>query len=408
MGSNSRAYLVLFILTGLNLFNYMDRFLLNGVLAPIQREFQLSDGELGRLNTAFMLTYFLTSPFFGWLGDRLSRKKILAVGVVLGGIGTMATSFAGSLRSLIGCRALVGFAEAGYSAVSPSLLADFFQGAKRNWAFSIYYAALPLGAAAGFLVGGQVHEIWGWRAAFFWVGVVSIGLALSLQFFSEPERGVNEGQLFSPPTSQDLKALFKNVAFMKLVLGFICYTFSLGALSIWAPMFLQRYHGESNSQATLFFGATAVITGLFGTLLGGYVTTRWGDKKPALYPALLTFSIVMPVPLLAWAFQSSSGFVCRLGCFLAMFCLFLSTGPINTLIYRAVPLNLRSSSMALTIFAIHAFGDLWSPELVGHLSDSWGELRWAMYPLIAVFFLGGIFWSWPLFLVLEKKKPHYA
>src|SRR4029453_13396634 len=116
----------LFILTGLNLFNYLDRFVLSAVLPPLQRELSISDGQAGRLVTAFMIGYFATSPVFGFLGDRWPRKWLIAAGIFVWSLGTVLTGFAGTFVLIIACRALVGLGEASYATISPSLISDTY------------------------------------------------------------------------------------------------------------------------------------------------------------------------------------------------------------------------------------------------------------------------------------------
>ena len=145
---------LLFILTGLNLFNYLDRYVLSAVLSPLQKELAINDGQAGRLVTAFMIGYFVTSPFFGWLGDRCPRKWLIAAGIFVWSLGTMLTGFAPTYVSMICFRVLVGLGEASYATISPSLISDSYAPQKRNNAITIFYVAIPVGAALGTIIGG--------------------------------------------------------------------------------------------------------------------------------------------------------------------------------------------------------------------------------------------------------------
>src|SRR5262245_37762556 len=154
MNKQLTPFWTLFILTGLNLFNYLDRNVVPAVLTDIKGAFQLNDAQLGRINTIFMIGYFLTSPIFGYLGDRASRKWLIAAGIVVWSLGTVLTGFAGSFVLLLGCRVLVGVGEASYATISPSLISDTFPTERRNNALTIFYVAIPVGAALGYIVGG--------------------------------------------------------------------------------------------------------------------------------------------------------------------------------------------------------------------------------------------------------------
>src|SRR5688572_29586736 len=183
---------VLVILTGLNLFNYLDRFVLSAVLTPLQKDLGINDGEAGRLVTAFMIGYFVTSPIFGWLGDRFSRKWLIAAGIFVWSLGTVLTGFAATFAVMIAFRVLVGLGEASYATISPSLISDTHPPKKRNNALTIFYVAIPVGAALGTIIGGLIAAKWGWRHAFIWAGVPGLFLALVLLPFAEPKRGEAE------------------------------------------------------------------------------------------------------------------------------------------------------------------------------------------------------------------------
>jgi MFS family permease len=129
------------ILTGLNLFNYLDRYVLSAVLSPLQTELHLSNGQAGRIMTAFMIGYFVTSPFFGYLGDRFPRKWLIAAGIFIWSLGTILTGYAGTFAVLLSYRVLVGLGEASYATISPSLISDNFEPKRRNNALTIFYVA---------------------------------------------------------------------------------------------------------------------------------------------------------------------------------------------------------------------------------------------------------------------------
>src|ERR1017187_8386076 len=185
---------ILCILTGLNLFNYLDRFVLSAVLTPLQKELGINDGQAGRLVTAFMIGYFATSPIFGWLGDRSSRKWLIAAGILVWSLGTILTGFAATFAIMIAFRVLVGVGEASYATISPSLISDSYAPAKRNNALTIFYVAIPVGAALGTIIGGLIAAKWTWRHAFIWAGAPGLLLALVMLPFAELKRGQAEGK----------------------------------------------------------------------------------------------------------------------------------------------------------------------------------------------------------------------
>ncbi len=362
---------LLFILTGLNLLNYLDRYVLSAVALPLQKEMNISDGQVGRIVTTFMLGYFITSPLFGYLGDRSSRKWLIAGGIFVWSLGTVFTGMAATFAWLLAFRVLVGVGEASYATISPSLISDSYSAEKRNNALTIFYAAIPVGAALGNILGGQIAAASSWRHAFIWAGAPGLLLALVLLPFAEPKRGAHDAAPLSKakPTMADVLGLLRLPNYLLVVLGYTAYTFALGAFALWGPAFLARVHEVPVEKAATFFGLVLVVAGLIGTLLGGWLATAWQKRNPSGYALTLSLSALFAVPVAALAFllEGRGASMSCLG--LAMFLLFLPTGPINTLILETVPANLRASAMALSIFIIHLFGDMWSPELVGHASD---------------------------------------
>jgi MFS transporter, Spinster family, sphingosine-1-phosphate transporter len=356
----------LFILTGLNLFNYLDRSVLSAVLPSLQKDLGLDDNQGGTLGTAFMLGYFVTSPVFGFLGDRMPRKWLIALGIFVWSLGTVLSGFANGFWNLLWFRVLVGVGEASYATISPSVIADKFFGTQRNTAITIFYVAIPVGAALGFVIGGQIASHWSWRHAFIWAGAPGLLLALLLLPFADtPRAGIADKV---KPTVRDALYLFRSPNYMLVVLGYTAYTFALGGFQHWGQSFLVREHGLTLDRAGNFFGLTMVVAGLIGTFLGGMLASAWHKRTSAAYAWLLGWSVLAAAPcaFLALTIEATPLAMALLS--LTMFLLFLSMGPVNTLILETAPAHLRASAMAVSIFMIHLFGDLWSPKIVGAIS----------------------------------------
>jgi MFS family permease len=396
---------ILSILTGLNLLNYLDRYVLSAVLSPLQKDLGINDEQAGRLVTAFMIGYFVTSPVFGWLGDRCPRKWLIAVGILVWSLGTILTGFATTFAIMLTFRALVGLGEASYATISPSLISDSYGPAKRNNALTIFYVAIPVGAALGTVIGGLIAAKWGWRHAFIWAGVPGLFLALVMLPFAELKRGHAEGkskEAAKRPSFHDVVKLFRTPEYLLVVLGYTAYTFALGAFGHWGPTFLHRAHGIAVVKADEFFGTVLVVAGLIGTLIGGFAATEWQKRNRSGYAWTLGLSVLVAVPLSFGAFLAASTFSSMSLLAAAMFFLFLSTGPVNTLILESAPANLRASAMAVSIFTIHLFGDVWSPEIVGRLADSLGgNLQKAVLILPVALILAAALWL----AVALKTKP---
>jgi predicted MFS family arabinose efflux permease len=384
----------LFILAGLNLFNYLDRYVVYAVVEPVKLDFGLTDGQAGRINTAFMIGYFLTAPLFGYLGDRMARKWLIAAGIFVWSLGTVLTGFAGGYVVLLAYRVLVGFGEASYATISPSLLSDAYGPSKRNNALTIFYLAIPLGAALGYLVGSQIESFWGWRYAFIAAGVPGLVLAVGLLPFREPKRGqadcLPEEPMKKHGQANALK-LLRLADYNLVVWGYAAYTFAMGAIQFWGKSYLERFFGSTSTQAGNYLAIIITISGIASTFAGGFAASAWRKRNPAAYSLTLGLSTLAAVPFVAWAFWGGTKTAFIAGLAAAIFLLLLGTGPVNTLIVETVPVKLRASAMAMAIFIIHLFGDMWSPEIIGHLSKFFG-LNQAVLILPAVLLLAGGLW----------------
>jgi MFS family permease len=180
-------------LTGLNLCNYLDRYILPAVLGPIEKDLGLNDSEFGTVAAIFMAGYFLTAPVFGYLGDHLPRRWLIALGVAVWCAGTMLSGTAHGLGALVCFRILVGIGEASYGTLGPAWIADLYAPAKRNNALSFFYIATPVGSALGYILGGALASAYGWRTAFLVAGLPGLILGGLLLLLREPARGESDG-----------------------------------------------------------------------------------------------------------------------------------------------------------------------------------------------------------------------
>jgi len=385
------ASYVLVLATLLNFVNYIDRFILSAVLPRIKSDLLLNDFQLGMLANAFLVAYFITSPLFGRLGDRQSRPRLIAVGVALWSVATAAAGLARTFMQLVAARAGVGVGEAAYATISPALLADIFPAERRGRAFAIFYVAIPVGAAIGFLLGGALERAFGWRAAFVVVGLPGLALAILAARMPDP-RTANDVRTAGgiETVAMTLRTLARNRRYAGTVLGYATYTFAIGGLAVWMPTFLERVRGLELATADFLVGAVTVVAGLGGTFVGGYL----GDRLTARVreghlwlSGVSTLAAVVP----AWlALTSSTPATYQASFFVAEFLLFLSTGPINVVIVSAVPEGMRAMAMAVSIFVIHALGDAISPPMIGLLADSRGLAQAVLTVPVAIAVSGAI------------------
>src|SRR5438132_12534925 len=188
-----RARRALVVLTFINLFNYLDRWIVAALNESIKHsELRPSDAQLGFLMSGFIVVYMLAAPLFGVLGDTRSRTRLIGLGVGIWSVATALAGFARSYGSLFAARAAVGVGEAAYGTISPALLADYFPREQRGRVFAVFFAAIPVGAALGYIVGGLVDHYFGWRQAFFVAGVPGLVLAALAVRLYDPPRGAQD------------------------------------------------------------------------------------------------------------------------------------------------------------------------------------------------------------------------
>jgi len=364
----SPALVALMLLFGLNLLNYIDRYILPGEISLVQREFHSTDAEMGLLTTALFVTYMLTAPLTGWLGDRFSRKPLIIGGAVLWSLATLATAWVHDYRTLFIRHALVGVGEATFGIFAPAVLADFYPERERNRILSIFYVAIPVGAALGYVAGGQLGSLWGWRAPFFVCAIPGLVIAALYGWLGrEPVRGASDRVQATTDRSTVL-GLFTNKAFLTATFGLATLTFAMGGISNWVPTFLERFAGLSLSNASSVVGGITVIDGIAGTLIGGWIAQRWlRTDHRALY--LLSFwSVALALPCGALVFFGPHGWAIP-SLFAAEFFIFLNTGPLNAAIVNSVSAPVRATAVSLNLFCIHFFGDTFSPTIIGAISD---------------------------------------
>jgi len=379
------------LLLAVNLLNYIDRQVLFAVFPLIKIDLSLSDTALGFLGSAFMLSYLLFAPLFGWLGDRWSRTKLAAGGLVVWSLATALAGLAPGYRTLLAARATVGVGEASFGTVSPGLIADFFPKERRGQILAWFYVAIPVGSALGYLLGGVLGQRYGWHAAFLLVGVPGLLLAIPIALLRTPPRGGDEAPTQVPKGkgSQGYAALFRNRSFVCNTLGMAAMTFAIGGLAQWMPSFLYRMHAVDVAKGNTLFGATTVLAGILGTLTGGWLGDRWQKKSGKGYLLVSGWGFLIGAPFAAWAIIAPGLTSCMIAIFIAEFFLFLNTGPLNTVIINVTNPAVRAMAFAVNIFFIHALGDAFSPSILGWLSDQWG-LRSALLITPFAMVLAGI------------------
>lgn len=391
--SPTRESRFLLLLTALNLLDYLDRYLIAALGSLVKAELGLSDRAFGFLGTAFFLVYLLTSPLFGWLGDRLGRVRLMAAGAVLWSLATSLTFWVTSYPALLLTRGLVGVGEASYGTLAPALIADRLPLHRRSSALGFFYLAIPVGSALAYLAGGLIGSHWGWRTAFLLGGLPGLFLAWMLVRHASAAPAPPAVPPAVPPRVElpwtAARELWRRPTFRLVTLGYGMTTFALGGLAFWMPRFLEVVKGLSLAQANyLLFGAVTMAGGL-GTVTGGYLGGRLLSLTPRAPLWVSGLGVALAVPLAALVIFSPNPRVyvpCLVG---AVFLLFLNPGVLTSIIVSIAGPARRAQAVALNIIIIHLVGDVPSPFLIGWVSDL-GNLTMGVSLTLVALTLGAV------------------
>jgi predicted MFS family arabinose efflux permease len=370
------------VLTGLNLVNYIDRSVLNAVQPLVQTEFQLTKTQLGYLTSAFLIFYTLAAPFVGPLADRYSRKRIIALGGIFWSGLTLLTAVTHTYSQLLVRHTLVGIGEATFVTIAPTFVADLFAEDRRGRILGVFYLAIPVGFAAGYLLGGYLAPHYGWRFPFYMAAAPGFLLAVSVLFLKEPERG----QFDSLKETQERGTLFglaRNPAFLTATLGMAAMTFSLGGILVWIPQFLYSERHYSLESANFLFGIIVVVDGIVASLAGGWLGDFLLRRTKSSYYLVSAASMALGVPVMVVAlFARGRAMVPSIA--LAAFFLLLNTSPLNAALINSVGAHIRATAIAANIFIIHFLGDVPSPTMIGWVADRRSLQAAFVLPVIAM------------------------
>jgi MFS transporter, Spinster family, sphingosine-1-phosphate transporter len=372
----------LFFLTALNLLNYIDRSVLFAVQPLVQTEFHLSKTQLGYLTSAFLGFYMIAAPFAGPLADRYSRKLIIVLGAIFWSSLTLMTAVTNTYWELLVRHTLVGVGEATFVTIAPAFVADLFPEKIRGRIFGIFYLAIPVGTAAGYLLGGKLGPAHGWRFPFYLAAAPGFVLALIMWFIPEPERGQFDLQA-ETPTRKSLSGLVVNPAFWTATLGMAAGTFSLGGIQVWMPTFLYELRGYSLESANLMFGKIVVVAGIVASLAGGWFADLLLPRMKSSYYFVSAISMGLGVPVMIVALFNKGPFMVP-ALALAAFLLLLNTSPLNTALVNSVGAHIRATAIAANIFIFHLLGDVPSPTMMGYVADHHSLQSAFILPVIAM------------------------
>ncbi|HEU4401106.1 MAG TPA: MFS transporter [Candidatus Polarisedimenticolia bacterium] len=414
----SYAIYVLTLLTCLNLLDYLDRYVIASVQSLVRKDFPLTDADYGLFGTLFFLVYLTTAPIFGYLGDRYPRRRILALGAALWSLATAGSAFARSYGGLLFSRGLVGIGEASFGTLSPPFLADYFPVGKRGRVMAIFFLTIPAGAALAYLLVPLLGADRGWRFYFLLAGLPGLVLAIPILFLREPQRGAMDLPGRSTPSPGppilaesfsyrdrvthvifSYRELIRARSYLFTNLGYAALTFAIGGMAFWMPRYLETIKKISLEESNRLTGGIVAVAGLLGTLAGGFAGDLLMRRTRRAYMLFSGLGVLVAIPFAWIAIVSPDRWTFSLCFAVAIFLLFLNTGPLNAVIISVSPVPLRSTAVAANIVIIHILGDAPSPYLIGWVSDH-SSLQHGILLAVAAMSISGV-----LLLIGSRHLP---
>ncbi|XP_022927822.1 probable sphingolipid transporter spinster homolog 2 isoform X1 [Cucurbita moschata] len=447
---------LLVIFCVINMINYVDRGAMasNGVNghrttcttdgtctsgSGIQGQFNLNNFEDGVLSSAFMVGLLLACPIFASLAKRVNPFRLIGVGLSVWTLAVVGCGLSFNFWSIAVCRMIVGVGEASFISLAAPFIDDNAPVDKKTSWLGVFYMCIPTGYAIGYLYGGSVGQHLGWRYAFWGEAILMVPFVvlgfvlkpLQLKGFAPREiinapipvdtaassvkddvktkdgvspQDIQEKRAGSSSNSvlkevlrflKDMKALLVDKVFVVNVLGYVAYNFVIGAYSYWGPK--AGYSIYQMKSADIIFGGITVVSGIVGTLAGGYILDRMNNTISNAFKLLsMTTFIGAAFCFGAFCFKSLYGFVVLFA--IGELLVFAIQGPVNFICLHCVKPSLRPLSMAISTVSIHIFGDVPSAPLVGVLQDHINNWRKTALILTAVFFPAAIIWFIGIFL----------
>lgn len=385
----------LFLLVAINLFNYIDRQVLAAVEPDIRATFFAPDDpsamtKTGGLGDAFFVTYMLTAPILGLLADRFSRWIIVGSAVILWSLASGASGLAATFAILFATRIFVGIGEGGYGPAAPTILADLFPIQTRGRVMAVFYTAIPVGSALGFVIGGLIGANFGWRWAFYLVTPPGLLLGLWCFWQRDPRVGGYHSMQERPHRSlRDYVTLFRTRSYLINCAAQTLMTFVTGGLGYWVSAYLE-YRNQSPASGRTIFGVILVLAGLTSTLLGGVIADKLRSRFAGSYFWISGIGMLIACPFFIATLYIPFP-AAWLTMFAAIFFLFVNTGPSNTALANVSLPAVRATAFAVNILVIHALGDVQAFWMLGYIGGH-TNMHVAFLFVSAIIFASGLVW----------------
>jgi MFS transporter, Spinster family, sphingosine-1-phosphate transporter len=379
---------LLAVLVLVNFVNFAARWVFIPLIPMLRASLGVTDAQLGSLQTWLLLVLAVGSIPFGFLADRFSRKTIIVFGIVCWSVATLAGGFAASFVFLVIARAFVGIGEAAYAPAAQSMISGAFPVEKRASAQAIFASGMLLGGAAGQAFGGIVAPRYGWPAALFVIAAVGLLPVIAVMTLEEPPRG---------PRSEvcPIMKLLTVPAFLAMIAGGTCITFSSVSLLTWGVDFAVTYKDFSLRQASVSLAVIGLVCSLLGVLFGGFIADRL--QRRFAYGRIIAISVafLLAAPFLLLAIQTEEQSLVLGGLALAAFFMSWYHGPVTAVIHDMMPRRAHATSIGVYMFVTQLVGGF-GPQFVGRISDL-HDMQFGLQIAVAVMVAGGLL----MFLVIH-------
>jgi predicted MFS family arabinose efflux permease len=380
---------LLAVLVLVNFVNFAARWAFIPLIPMLRSHLGVTDAQLGSLQTWLLMVLAIGSIPFGFLADRFSRKSIIAFGIVCWSLATFAGGFAGSFLFLLIARAFVGMGEAAYAPAAQSMISGAFPLETRASAQAIFASGMLLGGAAGQVLGGIIGPRYGWQAALFVIAAAGFVPVIAVMYLSEPPR--------SPSSSEacPIRKLLTVPAYLAMIAGGACITFSSVSILTWGVDFAVTYKGFSLRQASVSLAVIGLVCSLCGVLFGGFVADRLQRRFAFGRIIAIAIAFLFAAPFVLLAIQSDEQWLVLGGLALAAFFMSWYHGPVTAVIHDMMPRRAHATSIGVYMFVTQLVGGF-GPQLVGRISDL-HDMQFALQIAVAVMVAGGLL----MFLVIH-------
>ncbi|MEQ9143034.1 MAG: MFS transporter [Parvibaculaceae bacterium] len=372
--AHAARHFALALLVVVYTFNFIDRQILSILIEPIKLELGLNDSQMG------LLTGFAFALFYATLGipiaryaDRGNRRNLIAAALGIWSLFTALSGLALNFWHLLIARIGVGVGEAGCSPPAHSLISDLYPASQRATALGIYSLGIPVGIMFGLFAGGWINELFGWRMAFFVVGIPGILLAILVRFMiREPERGMAEGRVAAaeqPSISETLAYLWKKPSFRHLAFAAALTSFVGYGVVTWVPTFLIRSYGMGTGEIGTWFGLILGIPGGIGIALGGYLADKLGERDTRWYLWTTAVALLIATPFSIAIYLSTTASFALMAMIIPILLGNFYQATTFSQTQGLVELRMRAVAAGILLFIINIIGLGLGPTFVGVLTD---------------------------------------